>query len=214
MVFILDKAPSGRSMAQRLAMRKRPRKRRPRLASRVRTLEASKERKIIDTQLTSSASGTAPGLVQLTNLAQGNTDTTRIGNKIMITGIQFRYLVTDTVHNVARVMIIQDKQTNGAIFAATQVLDDISAGDAIVSLRNRDEVKRFRVIHDAVHQISLTGQDSRYVSKFVKLKIPVKYDANAGTIADIVSNSLALMHVSFLASTAITAFVRVFYTDS
>ncbi len=190
-------------------------KRKPvrKLNKRVSALEASKERKIIDTQLTAQVSNTTPSLVELTNLAQGLTDTTRIGNKIMLSGLQFRYLAKDTVQNSVRVMIVQDKQTNGAIFAAADVLADVTAIDNVASLRNRDESLRFRVLYDRVHLISLTGKDSVYVSKFIKLNVPVKYDGNAGTIADITSNSLAILHVSEVASSNITGFWRVFFTD-
>ncbi len=173
-----------------------------------------KEKKIIDTAQQSQVSNTTPSIVQLSNLAQGNTDTTRIGNKVTITGLQFKYMVADTVTNIFRIMFILDKQTNGAIYAAGDVLDDASAVDNIVSLRNRDESGRFQVLYDKIHIISLTGQASGYASKFIKLNIPLKFSSNAGDITDLTSNSLSMMHVSQVASSTLTSFVRVFYNDS
>ncbi len=48
---------------------------------------SSKERKFIDSSEQNNAAGTTPTIKQLSNLAQGLTDNTRIGNKITVTGI-------------------------------------------------------------------------------------------------------------------------------
>lgn len=183
------------------------------LAKRVRKLEVSKERKTIDSQVTNQASNTVPVFIQLTNIVQGNTDITRIGNKIMITGVQLKYTVTDTVTNPVRIMLVLDKQTNGALLAANDILEDSTTGDAIISPRNRDESLRFRVLYDKVHLISVNGQASAFVSKFIKLNVPVKFDGNAGDITDLTSNSLVIMHVATVAAASLNLFCRVFFTD-
>ena len=111
-------------------------------------------------------------------------------------------------------MVIHDKQTNGAAYADSDILADDSAVDNIVSPRNRDNLHRFDVLYDRVHPISLTGMDQAYVSKFIKLNIPVRYDGNAGTIADLASSSLSVFNMSRISASELTMFFRVFYTDS
>ena len=194
-------------------VRRRRKPVRRKLAARVRKLEVSKERKTLDQTLNTSASGTNPGQIGLTNSVQGVTDETRLGNKITVVGIQFRYLFVDTVSNTCRFMIIHDKQSNGAAYADSDILQDDSAIDNIVSLRNRDNMLRFQVLYDRVHPISLTGMDQAYVSKFIKLNIPIKYDGNAGTIADLASSSLSVFHMCKVSASELTMHVRVFYTD-
>lgn len=91
--FVKKRASRAPARRRRLRVRRN-------LNVRVRKLERANERKTIDTQLNVSASGTNPGQVGLTNLVQGLTDTTRIGNKITITGIQFRYLFVFNLINL------------------------------------------------------------------------------------------------------------------
>ncbi len=183
------------------------------LVRRVRNLEVSRERKVIELQFNNQASPIVPEINQMTNIAQGLTDITRLGSKITVVGIQFRYLCKDTVQQLTRIMLVQDKHTDGAIYIAADVLADVTQVDAITSLRNRNEMSRFRILYDVAHAISLTGKDSYYVSKFIKLNIPLRYDGNAGDITDLTGNSLSLMHWSEVANGSITGFWRVFFTD-
>ncbi len=184
------------------------------LAKRVSRLEKAREFKIIDTQLSSNAQNSTPKITQLTNLIQGLTDSTRIGNKITITGIQLRYTVNDTITNEYRIMLVLDKQTNGVIYVSGDLLEDITAQDNIVSPVNRDNKKRFRVFYDKVHLMSVAGVANGQGRKFIKVNIPVMYDSTAGDITDLTSSSLSLLTVAHTASVAQTVFVRIFYTDS
>ncbi len=183
------------------------------LVARVRRLEKSREFKFIDTQLTESAQNATPIITQLTNVVQGVTDTTRLGNKITVTGLMLRYTVEDTITNKYRIMIVQDKQTNGVIYAAGDLLEDATSFDNLISPANRDNKKRFRVMYDRLHLISVNGVANGQGRKFVKLNLTVSYDGNAGDITDLTSSSLSLLTVAHTASVAHTIFVRVFYTD-
>ncbi len=125
-----------------------------------------------------------------------------------------RYTVEDTITNKYRIMIVQDKQTNGVIYAAGDLLEDATSFDNLISPANRDNKKRFRVMYDRLHLISVNGVANGQGRKFVKLNLTVSYDGNAGDITDLTSSSLSLLTVAHTASVAQTIFVRVFYTDS
>ncbi len=110
-------------------------------------------------------------------------------------------------------MLIQDKQTNGAIYAPADVLNTATAIDNVVSLRNRDELNRFRILYDRTHLISLTGSDGQQSSGFIKLNVPMRFSGTTSSIANATSNSFSVMDMAEIASAQFTLHYRVFYTD-
>ncbi len=216
---VLFSAPFAKSFSRQLVVR-RPllvaRRRKPRLTSRVRKLEAASEKKVLDTTVELGAPADTGLITQLTNVAQGLTDVLRLGNKIMIVGIHLKYQVSSNISSSIRVMIVQDKQTNGAIYTTGELLQDATNNNAVISLLNKDQRRRFRVIYDKFHSFSLNGTAVAFANKFIKVNIPVRYDANVGDITDLQSNSLSLMSIAGIAGAGvdITFQVRLFFTDS
>ncbi len=200
--------------------RRRHRRRRKvglaRKVNRIAKTVASKERKFIDTQILNTAMSATGTITQLTNLTIGNTDTTRIGSKVTVVGVLLTYLQNSDITTNTRVMLVQDKQTNGAVYIPADVLQDVTAQDMIVSPRNSDNKRRFRVWLDKNHSFSVAGTGTRYFKKFYKMNLPIRYDSNAGTIADLTSNSLSLLISTETAGAGVvnTVFARIFYTDS
>lgn len=177
----------------------------------------NKERKFIDTQLKDVAVANTMTITQLTNLVQGVTDSTRIGNQITVVGCLMRYIMAADISTQIRVMLVEDKQTNGAIYLVGDLLQDGSTGgDNIVSPYNADFKRRFKVHYDRNHQFDINSRATVFVSKYFKLNIPIRYDTNAGTIADIQSSSLTFSATAELpaANVTHTIFLRVYYTDS
>lgn len=176
----------------------------------------NKERKILDTQLTSSALTVAGAITQLTNIAQGLTDATRVGNKITIVGITFNYMLESNVSNAVRLMLVQNKQTNGLVTDIGEILEDQTADDILVSQRNKDFLRKFRVIYDKTHTFSVTGNSVAMMRKHVKVNIPIRYDANVGDITDVQTNSLNWFSSCLLADASMvqTVSIRLWFTDS
>lgn len=206
-------------MVNRFASRHKQRRQRRKktLAGKVAKLQrtvGNPERKFIDTQLTSQAITSVVTLSQLSNMAQGMTENTRIGSKVVVTGIQLKYFISQSTTKHFRFMIVQDKQTNGAIYAAGDLLADATAGDAIVSPANRDNKNRFRVHYDQMDSISIAGKASAMHSRFVKLNVPLRYDGNAGDITDLSSSSFTALLVSDASSTALTMHIRLWFIDT
>lgn len=166
------------------------------------------ERKFLD--YTGTADPTTTGSVEVLNaMAQGTSQSTRVGNKIHMTSIQGRLSITNgtvgTVAPVIRYMIIYDTQTNAALPA---LLDILTPGTVIgfMNLANRD---RFRIIWERTFTPSVgTFSDTAAVAEFTefikiyqKLNLDVVFNnTNGGTIADIQTGSLLLVTLSNVAA--------------
>ncbi len=138
--------------------------------------------------------------VQLVALSQGDTAITRDGSQVKFTSLRFSYFIkihASALNTMVRVMIVHDKQTNQAQATATDVLQDSTPVDAIVSPYNIDNVSRFRILYDKVHGLSSVGSTScvqRTIHK--KLNLKVRYDGNAGNVTDLTQDSIFLILVS------------------
>lgn len=176
----------------------------------------AKEKKFLDTQLTNVAMTTALIVTDLTNVVQGTTDATRLGSKITVVGIELRYVVQSAVSNSLRMMIVQNRQANGAAIVGAQLLQDTTVGDSIVSPYHKDFRRKFYVKYDRVHVFDLEGRAFVHVKKFIKCNIPIRYDANVGDITDLQTNSLSLVTTADIAGASVvnTVFIRLTFTDS
>ncbi len=205
-----------RKYAKRYRRKRYPRRGLARKVNRLTKSVGMKERKFIDTQIVNTAMANTGTITQLTNIAQGLTDVTRIGNKITIVGLLLTYIQNSDISTNTRVMLVQDKQTNGAIYIAADLLQDATTQDIIVSPKNADFKRRFRVYLDKNHPFSVAGGATKFYKKFFKMNIPLRYDANVGDITDLQSSSLSLFVATETAGAAVvnTVFVRVYFIDS
>lgn len=157
------------------------------------------ERKHFDDQTTATVQSETPILHPLAIVLQNATGTGRNGDQIKTLGSRLSYLIKISASAAStqfRVLLIQDKQCNGALPAAGDVLEDVTVTDAMVSPINLDNKYRFRILHDKVHQLSISGNQSVYVRRQIKHMFKVRYDATAGAITDLTSNNLFLMLIS------------------
>ncbi len=169
------------------------------LAKRNRRKIAKVEIKNFDTKLNVADMDVLPTIVQLTNIAQGNTTITRDGAQCTVIGIDFRYFVrinTIAVASIVRVMLVLDRQTNQLVYGIADLMEDSSIRDNIVSPMNLDNNRRFQILYDRVHSLSINGVRGAFVRKFIKKDIVLRYDASTPAIADLTQNSLSLVHMS------------------
>ncbi len=204
---------------KRSRFRRRRRRRKPvtgkSVIRRVRRLEKSREFKQVDIQITSAAQSVTPIITQLSNIDQGLTDDTRIGNKVTVTGIQLRYFaIAPSAGVLYRIMLIKDTQTNGAIYGAEELLEDVSSVDNMVSPLNRDNKSRFKVMFDKTQTDNSGAAGLVQGRRFFRLNTPMRFDAADGLITDITDNSYSLLTISSAAAYTQTIFVRLFYTDN
>lgn len=160
------------------------------------------------------------GISQLSNIPQGDTTNTRDGAQIKMLGYDLNYLIRQdasaTTVTWIRIMLVLDKQTNQAIYTNTDLLENVTTVDAIISPRNLDNMKRFSVLYDRVHTLSPGGSQGVHVKKYIKREALIRYDASTSAIADLTSNSLSLIQVGSQVTTdpAISVFGRLRYVDN
>ena len=156
------------------------------------------EKKFINKEITDTA-GITPITDSLILLSQGTGESDRIGNKITVVSIAIRCLVEmndSTETTQGRVMVILDRQPNGALATPSEILQDPSGGDSYLSYLNLANRKRFRVIRSMRFRMSNTGRKSQTLSMFRKCRIPMIFSSNNGNVTDIETNNLVLLYQS------------------
>lgn len=156
------------------------------------------ERKFLDTAIVDDVSTTA-SITALNAMNSGTTASNRIGRRILMKSLQVRALIeredpASTTAEHMRMMVVYDRQANGALPAITDILVTAS----VEALRNMANVGRFFVLFDEFIDVSTAagGRSQQSFNKFVKFNLPVFYNAGiAGTVADIATGSLLMVYV-------------------
>ncbi len=152
-----------------------------------------------DSTGTAVARSATPAIINLTSIAQGDTNLTRDGSNCKLVSLQFKYFIeqhASAVNTQIRVMIVLDKQTNQALYTAGDLLEDITVDDIIVSMPNIDNAARFNIMYDRVHTYSDSGRTNSYHKMYKKVQIKLRFDAPEAAIAAMVVNSVSLFIVS------------------
>ncbi len=172
------------------------------------------ETKFLDTDL-DAVFGTIATTMESANLniiAQGSTESQRIGRKVVLTRVDCKGIMTlpaataDTnTSEIVRLLLVCDKQTNGAAFIGT----DIWETDNYRSFNNLANSKRFRVLQSKTFVMNATAGSGRgstdtlsfaesvYEWKMgVNLNLPIEYDNSATTGAVTTQRSTSLWLVS------------------
>lgn len=190
------------------------------------------ELKFLDTIEPNTAVATA-GTVSTSSfniIPQDDTESGRVGRKVNIKKIMFKLAINLPATTVAasttdrmRIMVIQDKQTNGANPTVAQILATPSTIDSFQNLAN---ASRFNVLYDKTHVISSPaggaptatpsfGAETVFLKISKKCDIPIEYDATATTGALTTQRSNNLLLVSWTASNLATLqyTARIRYSD-
>ncbi len=195
------------------AMRRRVVSRRRRTADfGVGRLGMGRELKFHDVDLddtTVEATGAVTNSINL--IAQGVTETTRIGRKCTIRSIgwRFRWSISGTTDenstsDIGRVIMYVDKQANGATAAVTDILKSAD----FQSFNNLNNKGRFRVLIDRTYSLVIPsgGTSAAGVDQFgemvlagtffKKVNIPIEFSSTAGAITEIRSNNIGVLLIS------------------
>ncbi len=184
------------------------------------------ELKILDNSAVATAIPDGAGVIvaELTNSAQGSIDSTRNGNQITLKMLEFQaFIVIASAANSSqvRVMLVQDKQTNGAGFAVDDVLESVTNLLSLISPKESDNKKRFNLLFDKVFVLNRPGISSvqsnvRHIKFRKKLNMKIQYNGTGTTIAALRSNSLALLVISNEPTNepTIDHFLRLSYIDN
>ncbi len=152
---------------------------------------------------------------QIAVVPQGATESERVGRKMIVHSIALKGLLSlgdgtdfDLSADIIRVYIIQDMQTNGGVFGATQLLET----DNFQSFNNLANKGRFKILKVKEYSFrsqsaaSTTapaihfGEDIKPVHLYLKCKIPIEFDNSAatGVVTSCRSNNI---YVCFMAAT-------------
>jgi len=171
----------------------------------------------IDVAATSEVSSTTATFVLLNGVTLGDTAILRTGDSIKMDGCSIRYFMS--IGGVAslsfeRVMIVMDKQSNQAVFPIANLLN----ATTVVSPYVPESKDRFVVLHDKSYKLALNENFGEIDEANIGVQSHVDYalGANAGTVADILTNSLYLVHFSNQAvnTVTLTYYVRTWFIDN
>lgn len=146
-------------------------------------------------------------------IAQGVTESNRIGRKCTIRSINWRWTVflpeTDAVATPAapdtlRIILYLDKQCNGAAAAVTDLLETADHH----SFNNLANKGRFKVLMDRrvdINYAGLASDNAGVVSQaavtcdgmfYQKCNIPIEFDSTTGAITEVRSNNIGVLLIS------------------
>lgn len=167
-------------------------------------------------------------------VTQGNKENQMIGRKITVRSIEMKFHLlkpADSDGSMAgnvsadnyRIMLIQDKQCNGAAATVAQVLEQAN----IFGLRELENTARFKILKEWCGSMNgvtfwdgtnyISNQVIKYVRFFKRVRIDIEFaqEASAGTraITEIKSNNIFLIGLTELGVISYLGNVRLRYTD-
>ncbi len=177
------------------------------------------ETKIIAVSSTMS-SDTTGNIALLNGIQRGLDYHERLGRVIHMKSVTlklFNYATAGTgVDQFQRVLVVLDKQSNGTALAIADVLTSA----AVTSFDNLNYRERFVILHDSTIHCNATGEagSQRFRKLTIGLGREVVFNSgNAGSVADIATNSLYLISIGSIAPGATAGSLqyatRVLFTD-
>lgn len=169
-----------------------------------------------DISLGATAVSTTMAFNLLNGASTGDAVTNRTGSSIRLNGCDIRFGLTGNVTAVScvvRVLVVLDNSCDGLAFAAT----DLLTSSSVYATYNSFNQMRFRVLYDSAFALATAGPYQAFVVKALPANVHVMYNAgNAGTIADINTNSLYLCYVSDQAvnTAVIQGYFRTWFIDN
>jgi len=202
------------------------------------------ELKKIDSFFNNNVGPDGADVLLMNACTQGSGAGNRIGQQITITSIQFRGHIENDIDNLSsasiRCIVFWDRQPNNAnpittTFTVTSMalLDGSTITNPMHMPYNYQALTRYRILYDKIFtvtpntflQYTTTGgvslvdtysQRKIYFKKKIKASRLVQYDASAGDITDLTSNSLFAVFYSDAAQDepVLQFAARVYYKDA
>lgn len=168
-------------------------------------------------------------VIQLSDIAQGLTNSTRIGDSVTIKHLTFKWYVQGNSQNpcnAARLILFVDKYNQGTDPTPGDVLQTVGSVQAIVSAANINHLPRYRIIYDKLVNLE---QQATYANPSVatimpvgckvghfykKMNLTIHYTGNSST--NIYGNQLYALLLGDVSMNDVTMtwWVRLAYTDA
>jgi len=208
------------------------------LEKKFKKLDKEIESKTIDKSTNAIMNSEGTSLFLLNNLAQGTTSGTRVGDEIRMTSMQIRGWIqpisSELGVHLDRLLIVLDKQSNGAAPVLANVLKSVST--TVIDPYNKAYVpERFKILYDKTwtlnpKAVSVFNPSDGITSAYAPFTIPFKKTillnkkadyglSNNNNITDISSGSIYAFLLSTEADASATnstciMMSRIFYRDA
>ncbi len=163
-------------------------------------------------------------------IAQGTDESTRVGRKITVRQINWRFSIAlNSIANqddppkgdVVRILLYLDKQANGATAGTTDILESAD----YQSFNNLSNKRRFRTLMDRTYTIGhdLAQTDGTNTGSYAetlihdefykKVNIPIEYTGSTGAISQVTSNNIGIMTLSKNGTATFESKMRIRFSD-
>lgn len=159
------------------------------------------EHKFKDTVFPRTAIYSTPSISFITGTAQGDTQSgSRNGDSIKLTSVNIRGMVTvptgtSQSPRIVRIMLINDKVSDGAVPALTDVLDNSTLPNVYARYNPDNAGTRFKVLYDKRIVVSATTNAIKFTC-YRKLKHHLKYTGSTSNQSDASTGHLYVLVVS------------------
>mgnify|MGYP000198975302 CR=1 FL=1 len=157
-------------------------------------LQSQRNVGFVDNNLSPVAIENGGGDIDAINLvAEGTNDDERLGNKMTMTSLRYRCHAvpgtSQTIWQRAQIYFVYDKQPNGALPTATDVLED----DSSFTFPNWANKERFQILRQHSFLVAPAGEGgppNDVIEGYVKLNHVTNHDAVTAAITSITTGSL------------------------
>lgn len=191
---------------------------------------AGAEHKFLDTTVAATTAAAAGTILSssLNVIAQGNGESDRAGRRVTVKSVMMRACARlpssasgGSTSDVVRVIVYQDKQTNGAAATVTDILESADYR-AFNNLANKN---RFVILKDKTMELNVGGGSAtgtivfaeyfKHFNAFKKVNIQIEYDnsVSTGAISSQRSNNIGVLAISRDGTATIEYTARIRYTD-
>lgn len=154
------------------------------------------EMKYVDSSQTGVSISNTGGLYSLSVMAQGDTQETRQGQKILAKDLLLRgslQVNASATSTRVRMIIGVDKMGNGAYPTTTDILDSASV---YAPLDIDDSQGRFVILYDRLYNLETDGKDSVAFKIYKKLDFHIAFKGTTATEADIGKNYIWILFLT------------------
>lgn len=170
------------------------------------------EWKYIDTAVFGTITTTAT-VFPLTAISQGDTDTSRTGDKVTLKSFLMRLNITPNATagiNFLRILALIDKQNNAVAPTAAQILQNSTT---TYSPLNDDWGKRFKVFYDRTFTVDTDATGGQVEKTYRKLRNVVIEYPGTGTVPNTNGVYILMLADQPTDGPAVIGTVRIRYTD-
>lgn len=155
--------------------------------------------------IVSTAAGAEPaaaftGITELNDITQGAAVYQRVGTKVVLKSVEVGGVLQiidedDTHTGQVRLMVVYDRQPNGAFPTMASILsDNVTGAPAYLTCMNIANRSRYLILRDQLFDIDIGGHGQTQTFKiYTKCSLDSEYGATAGTIGDLTTGALYLV---------------------